>query len=287
VAGTWTRTTSSQAFDVCPFGEGFYSNSGSASILTWTKPPSLTVSAFDLYWFAMPGAGNWQYRVDGGAWTNMNQTLTSSANQLRKFYVPRAVHSSVQIRAHDGTAPCTAPIGGIGLYERDPLTTAGIVVHNLGRDSDFLGTFVRASSGDPLAWLDNVVSNPPSLKIRPALVTVMFSNDVISNNTTQWRTNLVKLITRVRAYADVLLLNPYEQKDRDPTVQANYRAATASVATAQRCGLLDLYDAWAAAGDQGWAAANSSGLMRDSYHPSALGHADIAGRVWRLLRTCS
>jgi lysophospholipase L1-like esterase len=285
--GTWSRTTPSQTFDVCPFGDGFYSNGGSGALLTWTKPAGVSVSGFDLYWFGMPGAGNWQYRVDGGAWTNMNQLLTSTANKLHKFYVARAVHTSVQIRAYNGSAPCLAPIGGIAIYSRDPRTSSGIVVHDLGRDSNFLANFVRTSAGDPLAWLDAVVSNPPALAVRPALVTLMFSNDVVFNDTTKWQSELVKVITRVAPYADVLLMNPYEQNGRDPTIQANYRAATASVANAQRCGLLDLYDAWAAAGDTGWSEANASGLMNSNNHPSQLGHADIAGRVWRLLRTLS
>jgi len=85
----------------------------------------------------------------------------------------------------------------------------------------------------------------------------------------------------------VLLMNSYEQNGRDPNIQANYRATTASVANQARCALLDLYDAWAAAGDTGWAAANADGLMNDDNHPSELGHTDIAGRVWRLLRTFS
>lgn len=285
--GTWSRTAPSQAFDVCPFGDGFHSNGGSSAVLTWTKPRGITVTGFDLFWFGMAGAGNWQYRVDSSAWSNMNQSLSTPANKLHKFYVARPVQASVQIRAHNGSAPCVAPIGGIGIYSRDPRNAAGVVIHDLGRDGDFLGSFTRASAGDPFAWLDAVVTNPPDLKIWPALVTVMFSNDVAFNNTAKWRSDLLKLINRVSPYADVLLMNPYEQNGRDPTVQANFRAATQSVASEQRCGLLDLYDAWAAAGDQGWTAANARGLMDGNNHPSALGHADIAGRVWRLLRTFS
>jgi lysophospholipase L1-like esterase len=285
--GTWSRTTPSQAFDVCPFGDGFYSNGGTGAVLTWTKPVGVTISGFDLYWFGMAGAGNWQYRVDSGAWTNMNQSLTSPANKLHKFYIARPVHANVQIRAHNGSDPCLAPIAGIGIYSSDPLASSGVVVHDLGRDFDFLSAFVRTSAGDPLAWLDAVVSNPPALKVRPALITLMFSNDVVFNNTSKWQADLVKVISRVSPYADILLMNPYEQNGRDPTIQANYRAATASVATARRCALLDVFDAWAGAGDQGWTEANNAGLMNDNNHPSQLGHSDIAGRVWRLLRTFS
>jgi lysophospholipase L1-like esterase len=284
--GTWTRTTPTQAFDVCPFGDGFRSNGGAGAVLTWTKPAGITVNGFDLYWFSMSGCGNWQYRVDNGAWTNMNQSLTV-LNSLHKFYVARPVRTSVQIRAYNGSAACLAPIGGIGIYSSDPRSASGIIVHDLGRDASTLATFTRSSAGDPLAWLDAVVSNPPTLAVRPALVTLMFSNDVDFNKPAMWQSNLLTVIDRVAPYADVLLMNPYEQNGRNTTTQANYRAATASIANARRCGLLDLYDAWAAAGDTGWSEANASGLMNDNNHPSSLGHADIAGRVWRLLRTFS
>ena len=82
-------------------------------------------------------------------------------------------------------------------------------------------------------------------------------------------------------------MNPYEQNGRSVTMQAAYRAATHRFGAAHGCAVLDLYDAWAGAGDTGWAAANAGGLQFDALHPSALGHQDIAGRVWRLLRTFS
>ena len=286
-AGTWTRTTSSQPFDVCPFGDGFSSSAGAGAILTWRKPAGVTVNGFDLYWFNQAGAGNWQYSVDNSAWTNMNQSLGPHDNKLHKFYVPKPVHLNVRIRAYDGTTVCVAPIGGIGVYADDPRTSHGVVVHNLGRDENFLNVFVRTSSGDPLAWLDAVVSNPPSLTVQPALVITMFSNDVLITDANTWQANLRQLIDRVHPYADVLLINPYEQSGRDPVTQSTFRSTTATVAASQHCGLLDLYDAWSVAGDTGWAAANADGLMYDGLHPSQPGHNDIAARVWRLLRTFS
>ena len=177
-AGTWTRTTPKQPFDVCPFGDGFYADGGATTVLTWTKPTGEPATGFELYWFHMPGAGNWQYRVDAGPWTNMGQPLGAADNKLHKFYVPRPVHARVEIRAYDGRRACLAPIGGISTYSHDPLTASGVIVHNLGRDEYSLQAFVRASSGDPLAWLDAAVSDPATLAIRPALVAPLFSNDV-------------------------------------------------------------------------------------------------------------
>ena len=285
--GTWTLTSPSDPFDVCPFGEGLRSNGGPSATLTWTTPGPVTVAGFDLYWFNMAGAGNWQYRVDNGPWVNMNQALSPTDNKLHKFYVGQRVQTSVDIRAYNGSAPCHAPIGGIGIYSVDPNTQRGLIVHNLGAGAGFLSDLVRSSSGDPLAWFDAVVSNPVSLAIQPDLMIAMFSNDVIQNNVNWWKTNLMTLVNRVRKYSDVLLMNPYERDGYSTTVQAQYRSATRDVANDRRCALLDLYAAYAAAGATGWSAANRVGLMLDGLHPSQIGHDDIAGRVWRLLRTFS
>ena len=285
--GTWTRTLPSQVYDVCPFGDGFRSSGGAGAVLTWTKPAGVTVSGFDLYWFNMAGAGNWQYSVDSGAWIKMGQPLALHDNKLHKFYVPLPVRANVRIRAYNGAAACVAPIGGIGVYSQDPRSSTGVVVHNLGRDENFLGTFVRAGAGDPMAWLDKVVANPAAPISQTSLVIMMFSNDVIFGSPATWQANLLNLVNRVRPYADVLLMSPFEQGGRDPVMQATFRATTESVAATQQCGHLDLYDAWSAAGDTGYAAANADGLMLDGLHPSQLGHNDIAARVWRLLRTFS
>jgi lysophospholipase L1-like esterase len=285
--GNWTGTTRTDPFDVGLFGRGIRSIGGSATTLTWTKPSNVSVAGFDLYWFNAPNAGNWQYRVDNGAWLNMNQTRPSADNKLYKFYVGRPMQSSVQIRAHNGTAACLAPIGGIGIYSVDPNTSHGLIVHNLGADGQTLANLVRTSSGDPLAWFDAVVSNPESLKIQPDLVIAMFSNDVALNDITRFRNDLTKFVDRVRPYADVLLMNPYERGGSSPSAQSNYRATTASLAAAKNCGLLDLYQAYASAGATGYAQANGVGLMYDGAHPSQLGHNDISARVWRLLRTFS
>jgi len=285
--GTWTPTAPSDPFDVCPYGEGIRSSDGTSATLTWTRPSPVSVAGFDLYWFNMAGAGNWQYRVDNGAWVNMNQALSPPDNKLHKFYVGREVQTSVDIRAYNGNAPCLAPIGGIGIYAVDPNTERGLIVHNLGAGATFLSDLVHSSSGDPLAWLDAVVSNPVSLAIQPDLTIAMFSNDVTENNIALWTANLTTLVNGVRVYSDVLLMNPYERGGYSTTVQANYRSATRSVVNDRKCALLYLYAAYAAAGATGWSAANGAGLMLDDLHPSQIGHDDIAGRVWRLLRTFS
>ena len=285
--GTWIETVATDPFDVGLFGDGIRSGGGASATLVWTRPSPVTVAGFDLYWFNMANAGNWQYRVDHGAWVNMNQVRSPADNKMHKFYVGQPVQTSVEVRAYNGSSACVAPIAGIGLYSADPNTNSGLIVHNAGAGAEFLSDLVKTTSGDRLSWFDSVVSNPVSLAIRPDLVLSMFSNDVTQNNVTSWRANLIKLVKRLHPYADIVLMNPYERGGFSPAVQGQYRSTTTSVATAYSCAVLDLYVAYAAAGAEGWAAANRAGLMLDNLHPSQLGHNDISARVWRLLRTFS
>jgi lysophospholipase L1-like esterase len=99
------------------------------------------------------------------------------------------------------------------------------------------------------------------------------------------------LIDRVKHYADVLLIAPFEQapprranhERRDPRMQTRYRAVTREVAATYGCALLDLYEEWGALAGVGFEAANAHGLMHDGLHPSQAGHDDIAARVAAIL----
>ena len=92
-------------------------------------------------------------------------------------------------------SPASAPTPRCRAEER-------VVVHNLGCPGTRLAMFCRSSAGDPLALLD---------EIEPDLVTVLFSNDVVLDDPDRFRAELVRLVERVRGYADVLLIAPYEQ----------------------------------------------------------------------------
>src|SRR5262249_10904475 len=100
-------------------------------------------------------------------------------------------------------APCVAPIFGIGTYTSATPEARGIIVHNLGHQTQFLTQFCRPSAGDPLALLD---------VLAPDLVTVLFSNDVVLGHADRFAEALETLVTRVGAYADVLIMTPFEQR---------------------------------------------------------------------------
>jgi lysophospholipase L1-like esterase len=212
----------------------------------------------------------------------------SGENRLHKVAVDTAVRTSVEIRGHDGSAPRIAPIAGILAYAVSPRPSVGTAVHNLGLGRGTLEIFCSSHAGDRFALLDDV---------KPGLVTVLFSNDCIYDDPDGFERRLRMLVERVEGYADVVLINPCEQRPservvyegnfrigrRDTVMQARYRAATRRVAEERRCALIDLYDAWAAVAGSGWEAASAFGLMNDDLHPSQAGHDDIFARVRSLL----
>jgi hypothetical protein len=233
--GTWTRTQPADVFDVAPFGQGHYSAGLEIDTFTWTKPGALPVAAFDLYWFHMPGIGNWQFRVDDGDWVNIGDAPSDADRRLLVRRVAQTVHERVEIRASDGRAPCVATIAGVGVYAIDPQPASGTIVHNLGFHQSQLDRFCRSSAGDPYALLDC---------LEPAAVTVMFSNDVLLRKPDRFEAQLRALVERAQRSADVLIMSPYEQ--RGPR-QVHDAAVTAGSTT------LRSDDAEFVDSDAGWA----------------------------------
>src|SRR6185436_152548 len=115
-SGAWTETLPTDSFDFAPFRRGVYSSGDAADEIVWTKPATLTVRAFDLYSFPVPDAGRWQYRVDDGPWTSIPASFPNRDAKLPRYCVAASVERQVAIRGHDGTAPCIAPVMGVGTY---------------------------------------------------------------------------------------------------------------------------------------------------------------------------
>jgi hypothetical protein len=101
----------------------------------------------------------------------------------------------------------------------------------------------------------------------------------------------------VNPFADQLLIVPFEQGtirlgtlnpvSSTAAFQATYRQALDDWATTNRVATLDIYKAWSAEGNVGFAAANADGLMdtldTSGYHEGGVGYADMASRFTRLL----
>jgi lysophospholipase L1-like esterase len=271
LSGTWIETAPTDPFDVTPFRSGRYSSGSADDAMVWTKPRELDVRAFELWSFAAPNIGRFQYRVDDGAWTNITEPHTD-AGTLQRLLVAERVEQRVAIRGHDGTQPCVAAVAGISTYTNRPSNEPGLVVHNVGYQQQFLARFCRMSAGNPLALLD---------ELRPELVTLLFTNDVLLGNAELFARTVEAFVTRVAEYCVVLIITPFEQRAvvagrRDPALQAEYRAATSARARALHCPHVDLYDAFARAAGPGFDAAVAAGLMHDGLHPSQAGNDLIA-----------
>ncbi len=206
-SGTWNGVTRADPYDVAPFEQALFSSATAIDRLTWNKPAATTVASFDLYWFHMPGTGDWQFRIDDGRWQRSGAPISPADNALHKISVQQPIARTLDVRGFDGVAPCIAPIAGIS-------TTAGAspaeraVVHKLAKSGDLLNRFSRESKGDPLALLDF---------LQPDLVTILFSNDTVHQRPELFGDPLRRLIERVAPYADVLVMAPFEQATQRST----------------------------------------------------------------------
>lgn len=205
--GTWNGVTRADPYDVAPFEQALFSSATAIDRLTWTKPAATAVARFDLYWFHMPGTGDWQFRIDDGRWQRSSAHMAVPDNGLHRISVEQPITRTLDVRGFDGAAPCIAPIAGIS-------TTSGAgpgeraVVHKLAKSGDLLNRFSRESAGDPLALLDY---------LQPDLVTILFSNDIVHQRPELFGDPLRRLIERVKPYADVLVMAPFEQATQRST----------------------------------------------------------------------
>jgi hypothetical protein len=223
-SGHWKEPEATDSFDLAPFGKAFYSSGSARDELTWNKPRRTRVVAFDLYFFGVRDLGNWRYRVDEGPWRNVGVLPPREGNHLWRLVVDEPVEARVQIRGYDGNAPCIAAVAGICVHS-DRSAPASTSVHNLSVGTQLLTHFCRESAGDPLALLDD---------LRPDLIAIAFSNDVLFDAVSIFEAKLRRLVARVASFADVLLMSPYEQrpprKVQDATTCAGSRVVTSHMA---------------------------------------------------------
>ncbi len=200
--GTWRRTTPADAFDAAPFGFGYVSSGAPADALTWTRPAGAPVAAFDVYTMVGHGLGRAQYRVDNGAWRDVNPPAGADSH-LTRTRVSQAVHERVQLRAGDGSQPSVVAAAGLDIFATPPEAGPRTRVHHLGIGMQYLVAFCRRSAGDPLALLD---------MLRPEMVIVGVTNDVMWRVPDLWESTVRGLLARIEPYAELLLISSFEQR---------------------------------------------------------------------------
>lgn len=297
VTGTTpTGVASTDAFDKAPYGGapsalntiGFSSNV--TTIWKWTPPIAYRpIVGFGFDWIDYTSGGNWSYRVDGGAWTAMGQTLAND-NKYCRFYVPTAVTATLEVRA--GTAAGAGigclPVGpNFFFYDPTSANTNGIIFQNVAVPGTQLHDLVTVTSGDRMAFWDAVKLGTgwgsSTLTANPNLGTiVMHLNDVTRASISTWNTDLGTFNTRVSPLGPVGIMSPWEAATAtyNQTQQTNYRAQTKTTAAALSpvATVLDIYDAWNLNGFTANAGAVAAGYLNaDAIHESQNGHYSIAG----------
>ncbi len=284
--------------DKSPYGYGLWSSGGSSNIATYTLPiSSRSVVGFSVYYVDYNPAGNWQYSVDGGTWTNMTQPITHD-NSLNKFYVATPVTSNIQFRAYDGSGNVGIMLSAVEMFYSK--ATSGFILHNLTVNGEKLHNLVPpgGTSGDRMAFFDSVkpgtgsvISNQPN-----AGTIMMHINDCSRNNASEWNTDLTTLNTRVSPIGPLGIMNPWECNTGtfDTSLQSIYRNQSKATGLIRGIPVLDFFDIWTAngwgdgfSGDQNTAIATGgvADLLTDNTHPKQSGDFEIANRVyWWALR---
>ncbi len=297
-AGTWTTVTNANLWDKLPYGFG-KTASGAGSIATFTRPIEWrTPVGFKLYWVDLSTGGNWQYRIDGGSWINMGQTLAHDS-KICAFYVPTPFTDTIDIRAFDGTSSAGCFPAGIELFWSDPTApgASGLIVHHYAVGSQNLHKLFTSIAGDRMAIMDSVKlgTGSPIVNAANICTLMMHINDVKDfGNTTTWANDLTSFNSRVSPLGPVAFMNPYETVPTtfNATTQSDYRAQTKTTAAgfATPAKVLDLYDLWTA---NGWGTGvgtqndviQAAGLTFDNIHETLAGHLDLYFRIYWWIRT--
>ncbi len=275
----WTSSTQSDSWSKAPYDGGFIANchtmlaNGSTKTATWTKPSWLTqsITSFKLYVVDGASSGDFAYRIDGGAWTDVSSSWDQNSS-LDVITIPSAVSSTVQVRGANavGTAQ------NIYLVGLEANTGTGSTLHDISASAQGLYTTANLTgNADYLAWID---------VIQPDIIIVSFTNDLQTSvyNTTTITNKLQAIATRQQPYGYVVPM-PFWGQDRyadgcDDARNTQLAGIYTSNATTNNSEYIDL---WARYGN--YAAVNGLGYMQDTLHPSDSGGVEIAKLVWPLL----
>ncbi len=298
-SGTWGAA--GVVLDLCPYGLGKYGANGSGSIYNYTHPTQWRpIQSFDVYYGDYSNAGNFQYSIDGGAWTNMGQDIAQDG-RMCKFHVPSAVTSTIDFRQYNGSSSAGCCLYGIEVFYLDPLTTTqGLIVHNLavagttlsdltsvaGRMNFFDSVFIDAVHGG------GAISSAPN-----AGILVEHINDANTRTTTQWSADHATLYSRIGSLCPVGYWSWSEMHSPayDATTQADFRQKTKDDAALHSIPVLDFYDIGIANGYGTTAGTQNAALMSggivgysvspvDNGHPTTYGHKYMAPYLYWFIR---
>lgn len=194
---------------------------------------------------------------------------TSSTANYKSLDVVTNITTPTTIRIH-------APAGSGDYFFFDGISlgrTNGIVVHNLGYNGQAIGNVNGGTD-----WTNNLRF---ASALSPSLVVLQMDSNDSSNGTsdTSYRTNLINAITVFRGIgASVLIVGSGTRTTAAAGTQDTIQAIEREVATSFGCAFFSLKEFW---GDNSMQSA--LGVVTDGTHPTAIGHHDIANRLFNLL----
>lgn len=154
LTGSYTPLSAVNDYALCPYGSIIFT-SGSGNYAVWTRPPWVTVQAFDLIWVDPGTTGDgWSYSIDGGTtWVTNPSAGTGSTGdpKLRRLRVTCDNPTDIRVRAANsaGTGEgFTLPYMPLVTYSTAPTAgvTEGVRLCNLGWDGQRLRVALGARS---------------------------------------------------------------------------------------------------------------------------------------------
>ncbi|WP_151484858.1 SGNH/GDSL hydrolase family protein [Streptomyces albicerus] len=236
---------------------------------------ALQGTAVDIMWVRDVAGGNFQWRVDGGAWTTVATGGAQQDGMLTRVTLGASGAHSLDIEAN--SAGFQAFVSGVIEYDGDE--NAGITVHDCGHfgwDTSFWISVATTST----TWPSAISALNPHL-----IVIMLGANDqFLNNDPAVFQSNLVSLISSLRGAAlapnpfPPILLAMHAARGGSFTYPwSDYVGAAHNVAAADA--LVTVLDLTLGPRLPGQAESPNHGLYFDTAHLSNKGCSYVADRI--------
>lgn len=160
---------------------------------------SLEGTAADIMWVRHALGGNFQYRVDGGAWTTVMTGGDQQDGMLTRVTLGASGSGPHTLEIEASSGGFQAWVSGVVEYDGDE--DAGISVHNCGHHG--FDTSFWLTTSFPTSWPAAVAALDPGL-----VIVMLGANDhFLGTDPATFRTNLSTLLTTLRTVTPAL--TPY------------------------------------------------------------------------------
>jgi lysophospholipase L1-like esterase len=227
-----------------------------------------TCTGIDILWCGTGNPGHFRWRIDGGAWTDVNQQVDNYGGRVTPIRGLSAASHTLDVDWVSGVAL----LEGAMIYNGDEET--GVRVWNGARGGAQTVTFSAGGTW----WLDSLAT------VAPELVTIMLGVNDYANNiaVATFSARLQTIITNVRVTvptAQILLVAPYQAYVAAPAAPwSDYVAAMEAICQADPSVLFtSLVGVFGGYTDP--PVGGSALIAADRVHPTPAGHTLIASEI--------